>query len=97
MTVFNVLEMLAIYKASYSVFGSYMASTTPSDILTIFYIALHLFLTVFISILTFAALGILAEKSRTDMTKLTHLYDEYKVDAPYLTTMLQAMGFLGKD
>lgn len=88
--------MLALYKASYSVYGSYMASTAPSDILTIFYVALHLFVTAFISILTFSTLGILAHRAKTDVSKITHLYDYKKNNVAYITTMLQAIGFLGK-
>lgn len=89
--------MLALYKASYSVYGSYMASTTPSDILTILYVALHLFITTFTSILTCSTLGILAHKGKTDVSKITHLYDNQENNVAYITTMLQAIGFLGKE
>lgn len=89
--------MLALSKASYTVCGSYMASTTPSDILSILYIAIHLLVTTFVSILSFATLGILAKRSNTDISKLTSLYNFDKHETAYITTILQAIGFLGKN
>lgn len=92
--MFKIVNLLAIYKASYSVYGSYMAPTAPSDILTILFVAVHIFVTTFSSLLVHSALGIMAHKARTDVSKLFYLWKSN--DVPYLTIVLQGIGFLGK-
>lgn len=88
--------MLCLYKASYSVYGSYMDSTTPSNILTIVFVALHLLTLFCFSLLTYAVLGIIALRAKTNAKKLMFLYSGDERSVPYLTTMLQGIGYLGK-
>lgn len=71
-----------------------MAPTAPSDILTIVVVTLHLVIVALISLLTFATLGMIAQKAKTGVSKLSFLYDQNNVS--YLTNTLQAIGFLGK-
>lgn len=88
--------MLCIYKATYSVCGSYMASITPSNILTVCFVALHFFVVLGFTLLSCVVIGIIADKANTDVSKITYLLDGGENSVPHITSTLQGIGYLGK-
>lgn len=89
----NGLKLLGSTRACYVVYGSYMDSATPSNILTIVFVCIHLIWMVFGCVLIFAGLGIISEKSYTPVKDLHHIFYE---PMPQLIFLPQSLGYLGR-
>lgn len=88
------MQFLGLGKACYIVYGSYMDFKMPSNILTVSYVFLNLFLTLLGCVIIFACVGVISEESNTPVEELKHIF---KQPAALFTILPQSFGYLGKN
>lgn len=92
-SVSDVVELLALDRVCHVTYGSYMAANAKSDILAIAVVILNFIASFMGGLITHAAVGILANKSKSSIKVAMHLWPYGTLK--YFVLIPQALGFLG--